>query len=300
MRVAITGSTGLIGTALTRSLRADGHEVVRLVRGEPALPGSETAVPWDPAAGTIDPTNLVGCDAVVHLAGRSIGAKRWSADEKRELVESRTRSTTLLAETLAGLDGGPRTLLSGSAIGWYGDRGDEPLTEESDPGNGFLADLCRQWEAATAPAEAAGLRVAHLRTGLVLSGEGGFLGRPVLLFKLGLGGRLGNGRQWWSWVAMEDEVRAIRFLLDHEHAGPFNLTGPTPLTNAAFTEVLGRVLHRPTIFPAPAIAIRTLLGRELADEVILAGQRVLPRRLLDAGFEFSYPEAGPALEAALG
>jgi uncharacterized protein (TIGR01777 family) len=300
MRVAITGSTGLIGTALVRSLRSDGHEVVRLVRGRPALEGSELAVPWDPVAGTIDPVNLVGADAVVHLAGRSIGAKRWSADEKRELVESRTKSTDLLARTLADLDGGPRTLLSGSAIGWYGDRGDVQLTESSESGDGFLADLCRQWEAATAPAEAAGLRVAHLRTGLVLSGEGGFLTRPVQLFKLGLGGRLGSGRQWWSWIAMEDEVRAIRFLLDGDLAGPVNLTGPEPLTNAEFTKVLGGVLHRPTIFPAPELAIRTLLGRELADEVILAGQRVLPRRLLDAGFEFSYPEAGPALEAALG
>lgn len=300
MRVAITGSTGLIGTALARSLRADSHDVVRLVRGAPPVAGSDLAVPWDPVAGTIDPSNLASCDAVVHLAGRSIGAKRWSADEKRELVESRTRSTTLLAETLAELEDGPRTLLSGSAIGWYGDRGDEELTEESAAGEGFLADLCRQWEAATAPAEAAGLRVAHLRTGLVLSGEGGFLTRPVQLFKLGLGGRLGSGRQWWSWIAIEDEVRAIRFLLDHDLSGPVNLTGPAPLTNAEFTKVLGGVVSRPTLFPAPAFAIRTLLGRELADEVILAGQRVLPRRLLDAGFEFSYPEAGPALQAALG
>jgi uncharacterized protein (TIGR01777 family) len=300
MRVAITGSTGLIGTALVRSLRADGHEVVRLVRGTPPMEGSEVAVPWDPVAGTIDPTNLIGCDAVVHLAGRSIGAKRWSADEKRELLESRTRSTALLAETLAGLDGGPRTLLSGSAIGWYGDRGDEVLTEESAPGTGFLADLCRQWEAATGPAEAAGLQVAHLRTGLVLSREGGFLSRPALLFKLGLGGRLGSGRQWWSWIAIDDEVRAIRFLLDGDLTGPINLTGPAPLTNADFTKALGRVLHRPTILPAPAVGLRTLLGRELAGEVILAGQRVLPRRLLDAGFEFSYPEAEPALQAALG
>jgi uncharacterized protein (TIGR01777 family) len=300
MRVAITGSTGLIGTALVRSLRNDGHEVVRLVRGTPALEGSELAVPWDPAQGTIEPANLVGCDAVVHLAGRSIGAKRWSEGEKQALVESRTRSTALLAETLAGLEGGPRVLLSGSAIGWYGDRGDEELTEESEPGEGFLADLCRRWEAATAAAETAGVRVAHLRTGLVLSGEGGFLTRPVQLFRLGLGGRLGSGRQWWSWIAMADEVRAIRFLLEHELSGPVNLTGPAPLTNAEFTTVLGRVLHRPTILPAPAFGIRTLLGRELADEVILAGQRVLPRRLLDAGFEFDYPEAEPALRAALG
>jgi uncharacterized protein (TIGR01777 family) len=299
MRVAISGSTGLIGTALARSLRADGHEVVRLVRGEPAYPGSELAVPWDPAAGTIDPTNLHGVDAVVNLSGRSIGEKRWSAAEKEELVQSRLRATRLLAETIAGLEPRPAVLLSASAIGFYGDRGDEELTEDSEPGDGFFADLCRQWEDATGAAEAADVRVAHLRTGLVLSGEGGFLKRPLQLFKLGVGGRLGSGRQWWSWIAIDDEVDAIRFLLDHELAGPVNLTAPDPVTNGEFTKVLGRVLHRPTIFPAPAFAIRTILGRELADEAVLAGQRVLPRRLLDAGYVFRYRDAEQALRAAL-
>jgi uncharacterized protein (TIGR01777 family) len=296
MRIAVSGSTGLIGTALRTSLEHDGHHVVPLVRGGDAGAG----VAWDPAAGTIDADGLRGVDALVHLAGRSIGAKRWSDAEKRELVDSRVLSTRLLAETLARLDDGPRVLLSGSAIGVYGDRGDEELTEESAAGTGFLADLCRRWEAATAAAEQANVRVAHLRTGLVLSGEGGFLTRPVQLTRLGLGGSIGGGHQWWSWISMVDEVAAIRFLLDHELSGPVNLTAPAPRTNAEFTKVLGAVLHRPTVVPAPSFGVRLLLGRELADEVVLAGQRVLPRRLLDAGFEFTHPDAEPALRAALG
>lgn len=300
MRIAISGSTGLIGTALTRSLRADGHEVVRLVRGGPAFPDSELAVPWDPAAGTIDPANLQRVHAVVNLSGRSIGEKRWSDAEKTELVESRTRSTRLLAETIAGLDDGPKVMLSASGINYYGAGEDEDFTEDSPPGDGFMADLCQQWEDATGAAKAAGIRVAHLRTGLVLSGDGGLLARPVRLAKLGLGGRLGSGRQWWSWIAIDDEVGAIRFLLEQDIAGPVNLTAPNPVTNAEFTKTLGRVLHRPMFFAAPAFALRIVVGRELADELVLAGQRVLPRRLLDAGYDFRFRDAEAALQSALG
>jgi uncharacterized protein (TIGR01777 family) len=299
MRVAISGSTGLIGTALVRSLRADGHEVVRLVRGEPPYPGSELAVPWDPAKGTIDPTNLRGVDAVVNFSGRSIGEKRWTAAEKRALVDSRVESTRLIAETLAELDDGPRVLLSASGIHYYGDHGDEEVTEETPAGTGFMSELCQQWESATEPAERAGVRVAHFRTGLVFAGEGGLLQRPVRLFKLGLGGRLGSGRQWWSWINIDDEVGALRFLLDHDISGGVNLTAPAPVRNVDFTRALGRVLRRPTFFAAPAFALRIVLGRELADELVLAGQRVLPRRLSDAGYDFRYRDVESALRAAL-
>lgn len=299
MRIAISGSTGLIGTALTRALRADGHDVVRLVRGEPPFPDAPLAVRWDPAAGTIEADKLEGVDAVVNLSGRSIGTKRWTDDEKRLLLESRTASTALLAGTLAGLERPPRVFLSGSAIGIYGDGGDEELTETSPPGTGFLAELCRQWEAATEPAEAAGIRVCHLRTGLVLAPDGGFLDRPVLLTKLFLGGPIGSGRQWWSWIDIDDEVDAIRFLLDHDTAGAVNLVGPSPETNRSFTKALGRVLGRPTLLPAPAFGVRLILGRELADEVVLAGQRVLPRSLEGAGFDFRYDDAEASLRHVL-
>jgi uncharacterized protein (TIGR01777 family) len=307
MRVAISGSTGFIGTALARSLRADGHDVVRLVRGDPPYPGSELVVPWDPAKGTIDPTNLRGVDAVVNLSGNSFGAKRLSESEKRGILDSRVPPTRLLAETIAGLDDRPRVMVSASGISFYGSHADEELTEASPRGDGFMADLCVEWEAATGAAEAAGVRVVHLRSGLVVGRGGGLLDRPVPilrmglapLFKLGLGGRLGSGRQWWSWVSLDDEVGALRFLLEHDIAGPVNLTAPEPVRNVDFTKVLGRVLHRPTVFPVPAFALRAVLGRELADELALAGQRVLPRRLLDAGYEFRFPDLEPALRATL-
>jgi uncharacterized protein len=300
MRIAISGSSGLIGTALARSLRRDGHEVIRLVRGDPPFPDAATAVRWHPVAGTIDTAKLEGIDAAVNLAGRPIGGKRWSAAEKREVVRSRIDSTRLLSEALAGLDAPPPVLLSASGIGVYGNRQEEVLDEGSTLGEGFMAELCRSWEAATAPAEEAGLRVAHLRTGLVLSGEGGLLERPVQLMKLGLGGRLGRGDQWWSWIAIADEVGAIRFLMDHDVEGPVNLTGPAPVTNREFTEALGRVLHRPTLFPAPAFGVRLVLGSELADEVVLAGQRVLPKKLQEAGYAYTFADVELALRAALG
>ncbi len=301
MRVAISGSSGLIGTALCQSLRTDGHEVIRVVRGTPSVPGEVARVQWDPAAGTIDAAGLEGLDAVVHLSGRSIGAKRWTEGEREHLVSSRTDSTGLLARTLASLDQPPSVLLSASAIGFYGDRGDEDLSESSAAGSGFLADLCERWEAATEPAETAGIRVCHLRTGLVLSSRGGFLQRPAQLTKLFLGGPLGSGRQWWSWIDIDDEVGAIRFLLEHpDVAGPVNLTAPCPERNRDFTRAMGRVLRRPAVLPAPAFAIRAVLGRDLADEVILAGQKVLPAVLEAAGYGFAYTDAEASLRHALG
>ncbi|MDP1818290.1 MAG: TIGR01777 family oxidoreductase [Acidimicrobiales bacterium] len=293
MRIAITGSSGLIGTALRASLAAGGHEAVPIVRGAPR-PG---AVSWDPDAGRLDGHDLEGLDGVVHLAGESIGAKRWSPAQKAKVLESRTKGTQLLCAALGSLDQKPPVLVSGSAIGFYGDRGDEPLTEESAPGSGFLAELCLAWEAAAAPAEAAGIRVAKVRTGIVLTPEGGALGKMLPLFKLGVGGRLGSGRQWMSWISLVDEVGAIRFLLEHDVAGPVNLTAPAPVTNAAFTKALGKAVHRPTLLPVPSFGPRLLLGRELAEEVVLAGQRVLPEVLLAAGFEFRHRDVHSALQA---
>ena len=303
MRVAISGSTGLIGTALCRALRSEGHEVVRLVRGavdSGSSPDETVAIPWDPAADELDAGTLRGVDAVVNLSGRSIGARRWSATEKRELLESRTHATGLLARSIATLDDGPKIFLSASAIGFYGDRGDEELTEESPAGTGFLSGLCVAWERSTEPATEAGIRVATFRSGLVLSPKGGFLQRPTLLFKSFVGGRIGSGRQWWSWIALDDEVAAILFLLTHELSGPVNLTAPAPVTNAEFTRALAATLHRPAVLPVPRFAGRLVLGRELADEVVFSGQRVLPKKLADAGFVFGQPTVGPALRSVLG
>jgi uncharacterized protein (TIGR01777 family) len=294
VRVAITGSSGLIGSAVARSLRDEAHEVVPIVRGE----GS--GVRWDPEGGTIDAAGLEGLDAVVHLAGAGIGDHRWTDAHKRAVHDSRTKGTTLLAGALASLDNPPRALLSGSAIGYYGDRGDEILTEDSPSGDDWLASVCRDWEASTSAAEAAGIRVVHLRTGIVQSGEGGALRKALPLFKLGLGGRFGTGRQWWAWIAIEDEVGAIRFLLDSDVAGPVNLTAPEPVTNAEYTKVLGRVLGRPTVLPVPSFGPKLLLGSEGAEAVLHASQRVVPEVLLGAGFRFRHPTLEPALRATLG
>jgi hypothetical protein len=296
VRIAITGSTGLIGTALRADLERDGHEVVPVVRTSDA-PGS---VSWDPAAGRVDPADLEGLDGVVHLAGAGIGEKRWTPAQKARIVDSRTQGTTLLATTLARLAHRPKVLVSGSAVGFYGDRGDEELTEASPGGVGFLADLCREWEGATLPAEQAGIRVARLRTGIVLDRAGGVLPRMSLPIKLGVGGRLGSGRQWMSWITLADEVAAIRFLLDHDVEGPVNATAPAPVTNATFTKALGRALHRPTVVPVPRFAPRLLLGAELADELLFSSQRVLPDVLTRAGFAFQDPDLGPALQSVLG
>jgi len=294
--VGVTGSRGLIGEALVASLTADGHRVIRFVRGDAT--GADL-VPWDPEAGRLDPTALGGLDAVVHLAGEGIGERRWSTDQKRRIKDSRTKGTTLLAEAMAGRDGGPRVLVSGSAIGIYGDRGDEWLPEDSPPGDGFLAEVATAWEAAVSPAQAAGVRVARIRTGIVLSAEGGALGKQLPLFRFGAGGRMGNGRQYMSWISLVDEVRAIRWLLDHDVSGPVNLAAPTPVTNAVFGDTLGTVLHRPTILPVPKAAPRLLLGREMADELLFASQRVEPAVLTSAGFTFEHPTLEPALRHAL-
>lgn len=296
MKVAVTGSHGLIGSALAARLAADGDTVVRLVRG-PAGPGE---VSWDPSAGRLDPAALAGVDGVVHLAGAGIGDKRWSAARRLELGSSRIASTDLISRALSEVEPRPSVLLSGSAVGYYGDGGDRELTEESPPGTGFLADLCRRWEGATAAAEDAGIRVVHLRSGIVLARSGGALAKQLPLFRLGLGGRLGSGRQYLSWITLEDEVRAIVFgLRTASLSGAANLTAPHPVTSAAFAAAAGRVLRRPEKLVVPAVALRLVFGADMADEMLLAGQRVLPAVLLAHGFEFSHPAVEPALRAVL-
>ena len=297
MDVLVTGSSGLIGSALVTDLEGDGHRVRRLVRRAPSGPDE---VRWDPASGEIERTGLVVVDAVVHLAGPGIGDKRWSDARERELRDARVLGTTLLAEALAGLDVPPRALISGSAIGYYGDRGDEELTEQSAPGSDFLAALCVAWEAAAEPAAAAGIRVARIRTGIVLAPGGGALEKILPRYKLGLGGRMGSGKHYWGWITLEDEVRAIRHLLDGNVSGPVNLTAPEPETNQSLTTTLGEVLHRPTIFPVPRFGPKILLGGEATETFLYASQRVFPRVLEADGFEFSHPDLESGLRAMLG
>jgi uncharacterized protein len=298
MQVAITGASGLIGRALAESLRLDGHRVRPLVRRPSDDPA---AVRWDPEAGSIHAAALEGVDAVVHLAGAGIGDKRWSEDRKRVIHDSRTQGTGLLARTLAGLDRPPRVLLSGSAIGFYGSRRDDVLTEVSAPGDDFLAGLVADWEGAAAPAAEAGIRTAFLRSGLVLAGHGGILPRMALPFRLFVGGRLGSGRQWMSWVTLADEVGAIRFLIEREDlSGPVNVVAPEPVTNAELAKALGGVLHRPAAIPVPAFAPRLLLGREMADGLLFASQRVRPDVLMAAGYGYAHTEITAALRAVLG
>lgn len=294
MRVAVSGASGFVGSALVPALEEAGHDVVRLVRRAPA---ARKEVAWDPASGAIDADGLAGVDGVVNLSGATIG-RRWTPSRKREILGSRVASTALLARTLAALEPRPSVLVSAGGVGIYGDRGDEILTEESELGNGFLAEVGTAWEAAAQPARDAGIRVVSFRQGIVLSRNGGALERLLTPFKLGLGGRVGSGRQWWSWVAMDDLVGAYRFALEESLEGAVNLTSPNPVTNAQFVKALGRTLHRPTVFPLPAVAVRTLFG-EMADEALLAAQRVLPARLLDTGFSFGYPELEGALARAL-
>ncbi|MFC5724101.1 TIGR01777 family oxidoreductase [Streptomyces gamaensis] len=295
MRVAITGSTGLIGTALTASLTADGHEVVRLVR---RAPRARDEIRWDPGAGRVDAGGLAGCGAVVHLAGAPIGARRWTAAYKKELRDSRVLGTGALARTVAALDPPPRVLVSGSGVGYYGDTGDRPADEGSPAGQGFLPGLCQEWEAAAEPAARAGVRTVLARTGLVVAHHGGAFGRLLTLFSLGLGGRLGDGGQYWSFIGLRDMVAALRWAVDAERlSGPVNFTAPHPLTNREATKVLGQVLKRPTPLPVPAPVLRLVLG-EMATSV-LTSQRVLPRQLLDSGFEFTCPYFDSAVRAAL-
>jgi uncharacterized protein (TIGR01777 family) len=284
----------LIGSALVPGLESTGHEVIRLVR-RPATGPRE--LEWDPASGRIDGSALVGVGGAVHLSGATIG-RRWSKARRAEIRESRVRSTTLLAEALTSVEPRPSVLVCSGGIGIYGDRGDEILTEESELGSGFLSEVGRAWEAACEPARTAGLRVVNLRGGIVLSRQGGALARLLTPFKLGLGGRVGSGRQWWSWIAIDDLVRGIRFALEGSLAGPVNAVSPNPVTNLQFAKTLGRTLGRPAVFPFPAFAARAIFG-EMAEEALLTGQRALPARLLDAGFAFDYPALGPALVRAL-
>jgi uncharacterized protein (TIGR01777 family) len=297
MKVAVTGSHGLIGSALVPALQAAGHEVIRLVRGS-ARTGE---IHWDPAAGVLDLTLLDGVEGAVNLAGETIADKRWSAERKRKILNSRLDSTGLLARRMARLDPPPSVLVSGSAVGFYGDRGDEELTEKSPAGTGYLADVVRHWEAATAPAERAGIRVVHIRTGLVLSAKGGILKRMLPLFKLGAGGKLGSGRQYQSWISIDDEVQGILHALTNgELSGPLNLTAPNPVTNADFTRTLGSVLRRPTFLSVPRFALSLALGKELTGEALVTGQRVLPVKLEESGYRFADPELEPTLRSLLG
>lgn len=297
MRVLITGSHGLIGGTLAAALRRDGHEVTPVVRGLPE-PGEAA---WDPNEGTADAAAFEGHDAAVHLAGAGIGDHRWTARYKEQVLGSRTRGTTLLATTLAGLERPPSVLVSGSAVGFYGDRGDETMTEDCGPGAGFLAGVVRQWEASTAPAEAAGIRVVHARSGIVQAPEGGALGRLLLPFKLGVGGRWGSGRQWLSWVHVDDEVGAIRHAIEHaDLRGPVNVTSPNPARVGDYARALGRAVKRPAVLPTPTPALYALLGREMTKEMMLGGQRVVPARLQASGYTFRHPNLDEALAACVG
>jgi uncharacterized protein (TIGR01777 family) len=294
MKVVVGGASGLIGSALVPVLRASGHEVVRLVRREPS---AADEIRWDPAAGTLDLSALQDVDAIVNLSGENIG-QRWTESRKREIRESRVNATSLLARTAAAHAPHPRVLISASAIGIYPDRGDEILTEESGEASGFLADVVRAWEAAADPARAAGIRVVTLRQSPVIARNGGPLERMLLPFKLGIGGRLGSGKQWFSWVSIDDLTAAYGHVLATEVDGVLNLTAPNPVTNQQLTRALGNALRRPTVLPVPAFAIRTLFG-EMGTDMLLDGKRILPARLLDAGFEFSAPTIDVALERAL-
>jgi uncharacterized protein len=296
-RIAVTGATGLIGGALTASLEAN-DDVVHRVTRDPAA-AREGDIVWDPEAGEIDAAALEGVDGVVHLAGEHIGDHRWTAETKRRIHDSRELGTRLLAETLAGLDAPPSVLVSGSAVGYYGDRGDEVLTEESDPGDDFMARVCIAWEDATGPAEAAGIRVVHARTGVVIADGGPLIDKIELPFRLGVGGRVGSGRQYVAWIALDDHLRALRYLLDHKSlSGPVNLTAPDPATNAELTKAIGDVLRRPTILPIPVAAVRLLYG-EMGESLATVSQRAIPRRLQEAGFTFEHTLTS-ALRVALG
>ncbi|MFF9013933.1 TIGR01777 family oxidoreductase [Streptomyces sp. NPDC014870] len=293
-RIAVTGASGLIGSALVRSLRADGHQVSRLVR-RPARTADE--VEWDPARLYVDAAGLVGVDAVVHLAGAGVGERRWSEAYKKEIRDSRVLGTRTIAQALASLAEPPKVLVCGTALGYYGDTGSRAVDESAPAGEGFLPSVCVEWEAAAAPAEEAGIRVAYARTGLVVAAEGGAWGRLFPVFRAGVGGRMGDGRQYWSFISLHDEVAALRHLIDTESlAGPVNLTAPEPVTNREVTAAMGRVLRRPAVLAVPAPALRLALGEFAVD--VLGSQRVLPSRLLESGFAFAFPTIDESIRAA--
>ena len=293
MKILIGGSHGLVGTALIKSLEAEGHEIFRLVRHAPT---SKTEVEWSPDRYSIALARIEGFDAVVNLAGESIAEGRWTDEKKRRIRESRVKGTKLLGDALANLTVPPKTFVCASAIGYYGNRGDELLTETSAPGDDFLAKVCAEWEQATALAAEKGIRVVNARFGVILDNNGGALKKMLPPFRMGVGGRIGSGKQWMSWIALDDVIVGIKFALANESArGPVNFVSPNPVTNAEFTKTLGKALSRPTIFPIPSFAIKLMFG-EMGEALLLGGQRVAPVRLVGGGFEFSYPQ----LQAALG
>jgi len=303
VNILVTGASGLIGTALVERLRGESHTVTRLVRTASG-PGQVSAdVTWSPEKGQIDVTGLERAglfDGVVHLAGAGIGDRRWSRARKRLVLESRTDSTRLLVDSLLRLSARPPVLISASAVGFYGDRGDEELTEESPSGDGFLAEVCRAWEAAARLAADGGIRTVLLRTGIVLSRHGGAWGKQLPLFRIGLGGRMGRGDQYRSWITLDDEIGAVLHgLTDEGLSGPVNATAPEPATDAELAKAIGAVLHRPTVMVVPATALRVVLGSEMAEELVLGGQRVLPRALESAGYSFAHPRLDDAVRAVL-
>ena len=286
-RIAVTGASGLIGSALVGHLKSQGHTVQRLVR-RPAISSEE--ISWDPIAGTVDTDALAGVDAVIHLAGAGVSDKRWSKKYKGEILNSRLLGTTTIAKAVAIVK--PQVFISASAIGWYGESGNRSVVESDRAGDDFLAAVCREWEAA---ADLAGdVRTVKLRTGLVLDPTGGALGKMLPLFRFGLGGKLGNGKQWWSWITLHDQIRAITFLLENKVSGPVNVTSPNPVTNSEFTAGLARAMHRPALFPVPAIALKITLGGFSSE--ILGSKKVIPQALTEAGFEFDYPHISSALD----
>ena len=298
MTIAVSGGSGLVGTSLIPVLTTGGHRVRRLVRGEPAP--SKQEIGWDPAGGRLNPAELEGVDAVVHLGGESIASGRWNASKRQRIRDSRVESTGLLAKTLTQLRKPPKVLLCASATGYYGDRGEEILTEKAGPGEGFLAGVCQEWEEAAGPAREAGIRVVHLRFGVVLSPKGGALHEMLPLFRLGLGGRLGSGKQYWSWIGIDDAIGIVDYALANEGlTGPVNVATPEPVTNREFTAILAKVLRRPALFPAPAAALRVALG-PMADELLLASARVIPEQLLESGYEFRNKDLESALRHLLG
>lgn len=297
MRIIVSGSHGLVGKALIKALEADGHEIYRLVRH---APNSEKEIEWSPDRYSIAISRIEGFDAVYHLAGESIASGRWDDEKKRKIRESRTKGTKLLADALANLSAPPQTLISASATGYYGDRGDELLTETSLPGKGFLADVCMEWEQATEHARAKGVRVVNTRFGIILDKEGGALAKMLTPFRMGIGGRIGDGKQWMSWIALDDVISALQFVLNNETLNsPVNFVAPNPVTNAEFTKTLGKVLSRPTIFPIPEFGVRLAFG-EMADALLLSSQKVKPQKLEASGFQFRHPHLEQALKTILG
>ncbi len=297
MKILISGSHGLVGTALIKSLEPDRHEIHRLVRH---YPGNSSEIEWSPDRYSIALSLIEGFDAVVHLAGESIAEGRWTDEKKKRIRESRVKGTKLLSDALANLTNPPRTLISASAIGYYGDRDDELLTETSSPGNDFLSEVCVEWEQATSHATTMGIRVVNSRFGIILDKEGGALKKMLPPFRMGIGGRIGSGKQWMSWIALDDVVGALKFALTNDSlSGPVNFVAPNPVRNSEFTKALGGALSRPTIFPIPVFGVRFAFG-EMADALLLSSQRVEPKRLKESGYQFQYPELQSALKHVLG